>query len=74
MKKGYPVKQLGAAQIPSSLPISSSSKFEDFKFVNDNNYILHDVAVSSTNEEQAPYSFEQAGPRESLPAVVYVPE
>ena len=63
MKKGYPVKQLGAAQIPSSLPISSSSKFEDFKFVNDNNYILHDVAVSSTNEEQAPYSFEQAGPR-----------
>ena len=63
MKKEYPVKQLGAAQIPSSLPISSSSKFEDFKFVNDNNYILHDVAVSSTNEEQAPYSFEQAGPR-----------
>ena len=63
MKKEYPVKQLGAAQIPSSLPISSSSKYEDFKFVNDDNCILHDVAVSSANEEQAPYSFEQAGPR-----------
>ena len=63
MKKGFPVKQLGTAQIPSSLPISCSSKHENFKFVDDDNCILHDVAVSSVNEEKAAYSFEQAGPR-----------
>ena len=63
MKKGFPVKQLGAAQIPSSLPISCSSKHENFKFVDDDNCILHDVAVSSVNEEKTAYSFEQAGPR-----------
>ena len=34
MKNGSHVKQLGAAKIASSLPISCRSKHEDFKFVN----------------------------------------
>ncbi|MDE0792936.1 MAG: ATP-dependent 6-phosphofructokinase [SAR324 cluster bacterium] len=63
MKNGFPVKQLGAAQIASSLPISCRSKHENFKFVDDDNCILHDVAVSSVNKEKTAYSFEQAGPR-----------
>ena len=63
MKNGFPVKQLGTAQIASSLPISCRSKHENFKFVDDDNCILHDVAVSSVNEEKTAYSFEQAGPR-----------
>ena len=63
MKNGFPVKQLGTAKIASSLPISCRSKHENFKFVDDDNCILHDVAVSSVNEEKAAYSFEQAGPR-----------
>ena len=63
MKNGFPVKQLGTAQIASSLPISCRSKHENFKFVDDDNCILHDVAVSSVNKEKTAYSFEQAGPR-----------
>ena len=63
MKNGFPVKQLGTAQIASSLPISCRSKHENFKFVDDDNCILHDVAVSSENKEKTAYSFEQAGPR-----------
>ena len=63
MKNGFPVKQLGAAQIASSLPISCRSKHENFKFVDDDNCILHDVSVSSVNKEKTAYSFEQAGPR-----------
>jgi 6-phosphofructokinase 1 len=63
MKNGFPVKQLGTAQIASSLPISCRSKHENFKFVDDDNCILHDVSVSSVNKEKTAYSFEQAGPR-----------
>ena len=63
MKYGFPVKQLGTAQIASSLPISCRSKHENFKFVDDDNCILHDVSVSSVNKEKSAYSFEQAGPR-----------
>ena len=63
MKNGFPIKQLGAPQIASSLPISCRSKHENFKFVDDDNCILHDVAVSSVNKEKTTYSFEQAGPR-----------
>lgn len=63
MKNGFPVKQLGAAKIASSLPISCRSKHENFKFVDDDNCILHDVAVYSVNKEKNAYSFEQAGPR-----------
>ena len=63
MKNGFPVKQLGAAKIASSLPISCRSKHENFKFVDDDNCILHDVAVYSANKEKNAYSFEQAGPR-----------
>jgi 6-phosphofructokinase 1 len=63
MKNGFPVKQLGTAQIASSLPISCRSKHENFKFVDDDNCILHDVSVSLVNKEKTAYSFEQAGPR-----------
>ncbi|MEZ7975132.1 MAG: ATP-dependent 6-phosphofructokinase [SAR324 cluster bacterium] len=63
MKNGFPVKQLGTAQIASSLPISCRSKHENFKFVDDDNCILHDVSVSSVNKEKTAYSFEKAGPR-----------
>lgn len=63
MKNGFPVKQLGPAQIASSLPISCRSKHENFKFVDDDNCILHDVSVSLVNKEKTAYSFEQAGPR-----------
>jgi 6-phosphofructokinase 1 len=63
MKNGFTVKQLGTSQIASSLPISCRSKHENFKFVDDDNCILHDVSVSSVNKEKTAYSFEQAGPR-----------
>ena len=43
MKKGIPVKQHGAARIPSPLPLSSNSKHEEFHFDNDDARILQDA-------------------------------
>ncbi|MBC8257664.1 MAG: ATP-dependent 6-phosphofructokinase [SAR324 cluster bacterium] len=63
MKKTSPVKQLGAASIPSPLLSSSNSKSEEFQFVSDEDCILHNVSVCSTSGEQSPFSFEKAGPR-----------
>jgi len=40
MKKEIPVKQHGAARIPSPLPLSSNSKHEEFHFDNDDARIL----------------------------------
>jgi len=48
MKKGIPVKQHGAARIPSPLPLSSNSKHEEFHFDNDDARILHDATECST--------------------------
>ena len=48
MKKEIPVKQLGAARIPSPLPLSSKSKYENFDFVKkDNSGILQDATECS---------------------------
>jgi len=63
MEKNNPVKQIGVANIQSSLPKICNSKHEDFLFVDDDNRILHDVTITSANEEQPSCSFEQAGPR-----------
>ncbi|HIA57896.1 MAG TPA: ATP-dependent 6-phosphofructokinase, partial [Candidatus Lambdaproteobacteria bacterium] len=63
MKKEFPVKELGAALIPSPLPLSSNSKHEEFHFVKNDVRILHDVAVRPGGKEKNPLSFEQAGPR-----------
>jgi len=48
MKKEIPVKQHGAARIPSPLPLSSNSKHEEFHFDNDDSRILHDATECST--------------------------
>ena len=48
MKKEIPVKQHGAARIPSPLPLSSNSKHEEFHFDNDDARILHDATECST--------------------------
>ncbi len=63
MEKNYLVKKLGIASFPSSLPISSNSKYDDFKFVDDENRILGEVTIFPTNKGNASLSFEQAGPR-----------
>ena len=63
MKKEFPVKLLGAARIPSPLPLSCDSIQEEFQFVNDDSCILHDVVVRSSGKGQKHFSFEQAGPR-----------
>lgn len=63
MKKEFPVKLLGAARIPSPLPLSCDSIQEEFQFVNDDSRILHDVAIRSSGKGQKHFSFEQAGPR-----------
>ncbi|MBL4825687.1 MAG: ATP-dependent 6-phosphofructokinase [SAR324 cluster bacterium] len=66
MKKEFSVKQLGAAQIPSPLPLSSNSKQKELHFVQDDARILHDVTVFPGSNTKNPQSIEQAGPRSHL--------
>jgi len=60
MKKGIPVKQHGAARIPSPLPLNSNSKHEEFHFENDNARILHDATECSTGNVKNQISFEKS--------------
>ena len=65
MKKGIPVKQHGAAGIPSPLPLNSNSKHEEFHheefhFENDNARILHDATECSTGNVKKQISFEKS--------------
>ena len=62
MKKGIPVKQHGAARIPSPLPLSSNSKHEEYHIDNDDARILHDATECSTGNVKKQISFEQSGP------------
>jgi hypothetical protein len=57
MKKEIPVKQHGAASIPSPLPLSCNSKHEEFHFDNDDARILHDATECSTGnvKKQIPF-------------------
>ena len=57
MKKGIPVKQHGAARIPSPLPLSSNSKHEEFHFDNDDARILQDATECSTGNVKKQISF-----------------
>lgn len=66
MKKEFSVKQLGAAQISSPLPLSSNSKQKELHFVQDDARILHDVTVFPGSNTKNPQSIEQAGPRSHL--------
>ncbi len=59
MKKEIPVKQHGAARIPSPLPLSSNSKHEEFHFDNDDVRILQDVPECSTGNLKKQISFEK---------------
>jgi len=65
MKKEIPVKQHGAARIPSPLPLSSNSKHEEFHFDNDDARILHDATECSTGNVKKQISFEQSEPHTS---------
>ena len=47
MKKEIPVKQLGASRIPSPLPLSSKSNYENFHFVKDDARFLHTATECS---------------------------
>ena len=47
MKKEIPVKQLGDAHIPSPLPLSSKSNYENFHFVKDDARFLHTATECS---------------------------
>ena len=60
MKKEIPVKQHGAARIPSPLPLSSNSKHEEFHFYNDDARILQDVTECSTGNVKKQISFEKS--------------
>ena len=60
MKKGIPVKQHGAARIPSPLPLSNNSKHEEFHFDNDDARILHDATGCSTGNVKKQISFEKS--------------
>jgi len=60
MKKKIPVKQHGAARIPSPLPLNSNSKHEEFHFENDNARILHDATECSTGNVKKQISFEKS--------------
>jgi len=57
MKKEIPVKQHGAARIPSPLPLSCNSNHEEFHFDNDDTRILHDATECSTGnvKKQIPF-------------------
>ena len=59
MKKGIPVKQHGAARIPSPLPLSSNSKHEELHFYNDDARILQDVTECSTGNVKKQIPFEK---------------
>jgi len=60
MKKEIPVKQYVAARIPSPLPLSSSSKHEEFHFDNDDARILQDATECSTGNVKKQISFEKS--------------
>jgi len=60
MKKEIPVKQHGAARIPSPLPLNSNSKHEEFHFENDNARIFHDATECSTGNVKKQISFEKS--------------
>ena len=47
MKKEIPVKQLGVARIPSPLPLSSKSNYENLHFVKDDARFLHNATECS---------------------------
>ena len=65
MIKGIPVKQHGAARIPSPLPLSSNSKHEEFHFDNDDARIINDATECSTGNVKKQISFEQSEPHTS---------
>ena len=60
MKKEIPVKQHGAARIPSPLPLSSNSKHEEFHFDNDDARILQVATECSTGNIKKQISFEKS--------------
>jgi len=57
MKNEIPVKQHGAARIPSPLPLSCNSKHEEIHFDNDDARIHQDATECSTGnvKKQIPF-------------------
>jgi|GEM_PF-267896 len=66
MKKEIPVKQHGAARIPSPLPHSSSSKHEEFHFDNDYARILHDATECSTGNVKNRFLLKSHNPIQAV--------
>ena len=60
MKNEIPVKQHGAARIPSPLPLSCNSKHEEFHFDSDDTSILNDATECSTGNVKKQISFEKS--------------
>ena len=60
MKKGIPVKQLGAARISSSLPLSSKSNYENLHFVKDDARFQHNATECSKGKKQIPFEHSEA--------------
>ena len=62
MKKEIPVKQHGAACIPSPFSLSSKSNHDNFHIVKDDARILLDAIECSTGNVKKQISFEQSEP------------
>jgi len=60
MKKEIPVKQHGAASIPSPLPLSCNSKHEEIHFDNEDARILQDATECSTGNVKKQIPFEKS--------------
>ena len=65
MKKEIPVKQHGAACIPSPFSLRSKSNQENFHIVKDDARILHDATECSKGNVKKQISFEQSEPHVS---------
>jgi 6-phosphofructokinase 1 len=66
----FEVKSLGKATIKSPLKQAVRNYSPVYKFVNDNDRIIHDVSLENFNRcketGESPVSFEKAGPRENI--------
>jgi len=65
MKMEIPVKQHGAARIPSPFSLSSKSNHENLHFVKDDARILHDATECSTGNVKKQIPFKQSEPHKS---------
>jgi 6-phosphofructokinase 1 len=68
MNEQFVVPSLGNCRIQSPLPLSTSSKEDNFRFVEDSQRILYQATFNNLDQHElfggeSPVSFEAAGPR-----------